>query len=93
MGVASSGSDVSYLVIGLTQDISLVSSCQNLAFKEFLAFVLELSHLISFTFGRHLNIRRALCNIRRILIGTNIGLALCRLPSNPHFETDRRTLS
>ncbi len=93
VGITSSGSDVSYLIISLTQDISLVISCRNLAFKEFLAFVLELSYLISFAFGRHLNIRRALCNIRRILIGTNIGLALCRLPSNPHFETDRRTLS
>lgn len=53
MGVTSSGSDVPYLVICLTEDISMVISREYLAFKELLAFVLELSYLMYIAFGRH----------------------------------------
>jgi hypothetical protein len=87
--VASSGSEVSSdLVICLTQDISILISCHYLAFKEFLAFILELSYPISITFGRLLNVWWALHYIWWILVRIDISLALNRLPSNPHFESN-----
>jgi len=46
----------------------MVISRHNMAFKEVLALILELSYLMSFAFWRYLNIRRALYTHRRILI-------------------------
>ena len=66
----------------------MVISRHNMAFKEVLALILELSYLMSFAFWRYLNIRRALNANRRILIMINISLALGRLPSYSHFEAN-----
>jgi hypothetical protein len=69
----------------------MVISSQNLAFKELLAFILELSNPIPIAFRRLLNIWWLLYPIRWFFSSINIGLALSRLSSYSHFEAYTRT--